>query len=498
MIAIITAAFVHLTFISGSHFNGGTITWHPTDFNDTSNPINITITQTYSWTYGKVNCTNAMITNHSYINYGTYTTIPTDTLTCISPCNTGSSGNARGYSSTHIIPQCTDTNPIMGTTIGQRTDTKLLYLNDNFTVAYQSASPYAWLPLAGAGSASALWSIATNIDLYLRPDGYYNSAPLATMMSPLNIPKNVQQIINIPVSDANDDDLRCRWANSSTECGDACPTASMIPANTVEDFISTTSTAAMSTVPVQFLVHVVDPTSCAVSPQVVGFPAESSCTPVQAGVPYNTIIIAIDNCPSVASIAEISTLSIPGMGKGNLTKFNSTTYYRNVTWIPDYSQIGPQILFRPQRQRPPRQLQLRPPRQLQLRPPPQQQLLKQLRQVPLQPLRLQLLARLRHQPLVQAHHLQKAHQPLVQARVPHHLQQVHQPLVQAHHLQQAHQPLVQARVPHQQPAPPPQHPLQQHRLRVLQLRRPLLLHPQHRQVQQARACLSDKCTSDVK
>ncbi|CAF0842936.1 unnamed protein product [Didymodactylos carnosus] len=233
MIAIITAAFVHFTFISGSHFNGGTITWHPTDFNDTSNPINITITQTYSWTFGKVNCTNAMITNHSNINYGTYSTIPTDTLTCISPCNTGSSGNARGYTSTHIIPQCTDTNPIMGTTISQRTDTKLLYVNDNFTVAYQSASPYAWLPLAGSTTASAQWSIASNIDLYLRPDGYYNSAPLATMMSPLNIPKNIQQIINIPVSDANDDDLRCRWASGSTECGDACPSASLIPANTV-------------------------------------------------------------------------------------------------------------------------------------------------------------------------------------------------------------------------------------------------------------------------
>ncbi|CAF0886799.1 unnamed protein product [Didymodactylos carnosus] len=113
----------------------------------------------------------------------------------------------------------------------------------------------------------------------------------------------------------------------------------------------------------------------------------------------------------------------------------------------------------------------------------QQQLLQQRQAHPLhqrvQPLRLQLLARLRHQPLVQAHHLQKAHHQQVRAQVPHHLQQ-------AQHQQ------VRARVPHQQPAPPAQHLLQQHRLRVLQVRRARLLRPQHRQVPQARAGATEK------
>lgn len=53
-----------------------------------------------------------------------------------------------------------------------------------------------------------------------------NSAPVATVMSPINIPYNKTISITIPVGDADGDILRCRWSTKSNginECRDICP-----------------------------------------------------------------------------------------------------------------------------------------------------------------------------------------------------------------------------------------------------------------------------------
>ncbi|CAF1336500.1 unnamed protein product [Didymodactylos carnosus] len=361
------------TFILTSHFNGGTVTWGPVNATATGSPIQISITQTYSWTAGLIDCSNAMIVNHSLIDYNTYTSLPGQTLSCTGTCNFGTSGNARGYNnSTPIIPYCTDTNPKMGTVIGQRTDIETLYVNDDFTVAFTPTGSQAWIGLQGA-SASAKWSISTEIDLHLRPDGYYNSAPMATMMSPINIPLNQLQVINIPVSDNNDNDiLKCRIAVGSTECGDTCPPGSL-PANAVvypnctitmtgttnnyyyavaimvEDYYDNSSTTPMSATPVQFLVHVVSASSCLTGPVVIGVPAELSCTPAQVGVPVVTQIVAINYCPSNTNITEISTLSIPGMGKVQLRQHHHLAQHQQI--LPLQVQRARRVLHRLQHRR---------------------------------------------------------------------------------------------------------------------------------------------------
>jgi hypothetical protein len=65
------------------------------------------------------------------------------------------------------------------------------------------------------------------INLQIRPGGNYNHPPVATIISPIYIPVGIQQNIFIPTIDADNDEVRCRLANGTNECGDACPPASL-------------------------------------------------------------------------------------------------------------------------------------------------------------------------------------------------------------------------------------------------------------------------------
>jgi hypothetical protein len=213
--------------VNGSHFLGGTITWHPLNESETGTPVAIVITQTYSWTYSLMQCTTAMIASNQFVpNYaGTLSTLQ---LQCIFNCGAGSVG----YSSINVIPYCTDFSAPVGTTVGQRSDIVYLESGDDFSVAFQSN---AWRPLTTAPSAS--WSISSNINLQPRSDnGFYNNAPVATMMSPIEIPVNKPTAIQIPIGDADGDTLRCRWSTSTNgvdECGGVCPPSSLPPNTTI-------------------------------------------------------------------------------------------------------------------------------------------------------------------------------------------------------------------------------------------------------------------------
>ncbi|CAF1146267.1 unnamed protein product [Didymodactylos carnosus] len=348
----------------------GKVTWSPTDPLNTGNPINVTIIQTYAWTDPLVQCTDAMIASKSPIGPvgGFYPGLAAaGSLVCINNCGS-TTGQSKGYDNSAgipIMPDCTDSNPELGNVIGQRQDVVTLYMNDVFTVAYQGS---AWITL-GTGSGAS-WSIASKINLQLRPDGYYNTAPIGATISPINVVQGQTQTIDVPISDANNDILKCRWASQSNgECGStsACPPGSLPSVTTliapcsvqitttssvgtyfalslmVEDYYDNSSTTPMSAVPIQFLVKVVDTTACA-RPEVIGVPGKLSCLPIQVGTPFITQIIAINYCPTTTNITEISTLSIPGMNKSALIRNDSSTYYRTLTWIPTYDQVGPQVV----------------------------------------------------------------------------------------------------------------------------------------------------------
>ena len=214
---------VFVVVINGWHFLGGTITWRPLNESGTGSPVAIVITQTYSWTYARMPCTAAMIANNQLVpSYGG--TLPPLRLNCIGVCGTG-------YSPIPIIPYCTDISAPVDTTVGQRSDIVYLQSGDDFSVAFQSGD---WRPLTpGAG---ADWSLSTRLNIKPRSDnGLYNNAPVATMMSPINIPVNQPKVIHVPIADADRDTLRCRWstnANGVDECGGICPPSSL-PPNTV-------------------------------------------------------------------------------------------------------------------------------------------------------------------------------------------------------------------------------------------------------------------------
>ena len=41
---------------------------------------------------------------------------------------------------------------------------------------------------------------------------------------------------------------------------------------------------------------------------------------------------------------DIATLSFAGMIKSDVTKLNSTIYYKNITWTPTSDQLGYQVM----------------------------------------------------------------------------------------------------------------------------------------------------------
>lgn len=206
--------------VDATHFLGGTITWSPSNASSTESLVKVIITQTYSWTWQVANCTASDIVNGARVPIGNYNGM-TNILNCTGSCPSS-------YIAPAIWPYCTDVSPVQGSTVGRRSDIVNIPPNSDFFVAFTSN---AWRPLATASAAT--WSIATRLNLKPRADnGLYNSAPVATMMSPINIYSGFTQVIQVPIGDADGDVIRCRWAVQSYECGDVCPPNSL-PNNTM-------------------------------------------------------------------------------------------------------------------------------------------------------------------------------------------------------------------------------------------------------------------------
>ena len=222
VIHLILLHSIFIVLINGNHFLGGTITWRPLDPSTNSTSVAIIITQTYSFAYNLMVCTQAAIASNSYVP--NYAVLANETLECIYNCGPSSIG----YPNISVIPRCTDFSGPAGTTVGQRLDTVYLQVNDDFAAAFMD---YSWRPLAI--NTNAPWSISTRIIVKPRSDtGLYNNAPVATVMSPINIPFNKTISITIPIGDADNDILRCRWStrsNGTNECGGTCPPNSLPP-----------------------------------------------------------------------------------------------------------------------------------------------------------------------------------------------------------------------------------------------------------------------------
>ncbi|CAF2636912.1 unnamed protein product [Rotaria sp. Silwood2] len=329
------------TFVNGTHFLGGTITWHHLNSLDTGSPIAFVITQTYSWTWSAAPCTSSNIATSVAVPVSTNYNGISNKLNCVLNCVT-----ATGYVAPGIWPDCTDASTVQNTTAAQRSDIVYVPRNADFIGAFASS---AWHSLATNSAAG--WSIASRVELTPRSDnGLYNNAPVATVMSPINIPQYQPTAIHTPVGDDDGDTLRGRWSSGTTECGDVCPPGSL-PSGTlifpnctiiitgtnvddclsfyssIEEFISPSSATPLSSIPVQFLIHVVAPPSCSILPQVYEL-SQQSCIPITAGQTFTSCLIAINDCDASVSIIDISTLSFAEMDKSNIIKQDSMTYYK--------------------------------------------------------------------------------------------------------------------------------------------------------------------------
>jgi len=203
MAHLMSARFYILLFnfifiVQTKHFNGGTINWAAVDPYSNASTLNITITQTYFWTYPKIKCVSPVPGASGYSN---------SKLICVVDCSTSG-----GYNSTPITiaTDCISVDSALNMLTSQRTNTIALAKDTHFYLANVGS---AWTALNDPANSSLQWSIVTFIDLRKRPDGFINTPPVARVVSPQYVFVNTTMTIKIPVSDANaGDDIRCRWS----------------------------------------------------------------------------------------------------------------------------------------------------------------------------------------------------------------------------------------------------------------------------------------------
>lgn len=207
-----------ILLVDSSHFLGGTINWRIQNSSANSSMVTILITQTYSWTYTAGRCDNGAIANGSPVSSAA------GSLACTPSCPTN-------FGIVSATPFCTDVSPLNGIAVGQRSDTVTIPSGSDFSLFYTSGS-WGGLTLGGG-----VWSIASHVELQRRPDnGMFNNAPVATIMSPINIEVNKRTAITVSVSDPDGDIVRCRWAGVSSgvdECGSVCPPGALPPGTVI-------------------------------------------------------------------------------------------------------------------------------------------------------------------------------------------------------------------------------------------------------------------------
>jgi hypothetical protein len=266
------------------------------------------------------------------------------------------------------------------------TAVNLTVQSSGFILGYVSTG--AWLTLQlGTG----YWTLLAYINMAARPDNnLINSSPTSNIQPVVYAPAGATGTtsIDIPMADADGDNLECRFAQATgslggvavDECSAACE-AIALPASTqlisgnntctlivqltsigyyavaiqIEDFLENFTTP-LSSIPVQFLLFAYDasnPTSSCTIPPIItsippDFPSPGSTITIQVTVLYTAMIIACTGCANdtATSIANFITTSPPGMLKTNLPFPLASPFYAiNLTWTPTTDQLGQTFPF---------------------------------------------------------------------------------------------------------------------------------------------------------
>ncbi|KAL4237626.1 hypothetical protein ACF0H5_002340 [Mactra antiquata] len=290
-----------------SHFRGGTITWKPTD-----NLYEAEFTYRLGWRYSAGHgCSETLV--NQYVNTSS------SSWRCTSGCSSQINIANYGYSSSAWI-----------------------------SLDYQS----------GGGS----WSLQTTVEFGMRSDTRLpNHIPTSTGKPTYTILYGCTETITIPVLDDDNDNTRCRWANSSSECASSNCSLTIRANHTaggtyavaimVEDYPKTTITIGnrtytpndvISASPYQFLVVTPNDSSrtCNEKPKfVTPTPVQSSTVSVVAG---NMVTLSYYATSTGTTIVSMLVIGPPGVTRSTLQLDPSRNgvYYINVSWLPTVNDIG--------------------------------------------------------------------------------------------------------------------------------------------------------------
>ena len=252
-----------LTLLAGteaSHFRGGWITWKA--ISETATTVTLEFKAYWSWNRQTYFCDLNTINSQSLIG-------PPSPISCKLGCSVSgeSIGNTQFY--------CTAYSASESWTYGERTFTYTIKKVASYIASFASC---CWISLYNGAAPS--WEISININALTRADtGKVNSSPVTTIFPVFRVRLGMSSTITIPVSDADNDVVRCRWSDSTKgECGGICgiPPGATLDQNkceiffnaatstpgwyalslSIEDFASSSSTTALSTVVIQFMVLV--------------------------------------------------------------------------------------------------------------------------------------------------------------------------------------------------------------------------------------------------
>lgn len=245
---LILSFFAFIPNVLPSSFRGGLLSWKAV--NETEILISHRVSYVYSY------CSNDE---------------RNDTLQCISGCS-GSVILAAYCTRNSSSENWADFEGVTTFDIADPTSTTLELIFDGS----------AWMSLTGPTSAGS-WNLKMTVDLSQRDDtGTINHSPVSSMDSSLVLYQScLTSEIDIPVTDADvGDDVRCRFASGSDECNSVCgnhisfltlnesscsftisnlnsvPTGNYAMALQIEDFINSSSTVPLSSVPLQFVINV--------------------------------------------------------------------------------------------------------------------------------------------------------------------------------------------------------------------------------------------------
>ncbi|XP_071949697.1 uncharacterized protein [Antedon mediterranea] len=239
-----------------------------------------------------------------------------------------------------------------------------LYTPDRevFTIRYEEESTSYWIYLQNYGDAN-YWNMISTIDLRPRPDTRLpNSSPYTTVIPIIRVQQGCSSKIRIPVSDPDYDTVRCRWTNEQRRecppnqfdhsvCGSLTEESTLdsdeceiyFPATAepgwyavsmmIEDFATPTSTKALSTIPLQFLIKVFPLDEPCRQPEI--FEPPGTCFYLKPNKPWSIDVKARSGRRGVG-IVEIGTASPAGMTKSPVKRVSRSRndYAITLRWIP--------------------------------------------------------------------------------------------------------------------------------------------------------------------